>query len=331
MTLFWTPESTYMRIDYASEADLEATIIEVAPELFGHDRAYLDVKKKIGRRGGQRNIPDGYLIDLSGSRPRLFVVENELAAHDPLRHIAVQILQFSLSFEDEPRTVRRIVFDAIAESPQAQALCERYLAQHREFRNLDHLVDAVVLESPFTALVIIDTVPGNLEKVLGDRFSFGVEVIELARFETASGDRAYQFQPFLADLATQDVSPDAPSPIDPSLLDTVVVPARDEGFQETFIGEDCWYAVRIHGAMRPQIKYVAAYRVAPVSAITHIAPVRSIEPIGEEGKSILRFSSPATEIGPIPLTQGGRVRAPQNIRYTTRDRLEGASTLDEVW
>jgi hypothetical protein len=35
--------------------------------------------------------PDGYLIDPSGQVPRLYVVENELAAHDPLRHIAVQI------------------------------------------------------------------------------------------------------------------------------------------------------------------------------------------------------------------------------------------------
>lgn len=328
MTLFWTPESAYLRTDYANEADLETAILLVAPQLFGPDRAYLDVKKKIGRHGGQRNIPDGYLIDLSGSRPRLYVVENELAAHDPLRHIAVQILQFSLSFEDERRTVRRIVFDAIGESEKAQALCARYLAGRREFRNLDHLVDALVLDSPFTALVIIDAVPDNLEKVLGDRFNFGVEVIELARFETKSGERAYQFQPFLADLATPEAGADAP---DPSLFDTVVVPARDEGFEETFIGQDCWFAVRIHGAMRPQIKYVAAYRVAPLSAITHIAPVQSIEPIGEEGKWILHFSAPAIEIGPIALAQEGRVKAPQNIRYTTRERLEGAATLDELW
>ena len=330
MTLFWTPESPYVRTDYANEADLETAILEVASQLFGRDRTYLDVKKKIGKRGGQRNIPDGYLIDLSGSRPRLYVVENELAAHDPLRHIAVQILQFSLSFEDEPRTVRRIVFDAIAENAEAQALCERYLAGRREFRNLDHLVDTLVFESPFTALVIIDVVPDNLEKVLGDRFNFGVEVIELARFETASGERAYQFPPFLADLAMPETGANAPAPLDPSQLDTIVVPAREEGFQETFIGEDCWFAVRIHGAMRPQIKYVAAYRVAPLSAITHIAPVQSIEPIGEEGKSILRFSAPATEIGPITLVQEGRVRAPQNIRYTARERLDAASTLDEV-
>jgi hypothetical protein len=56
-----------------------------------------------------------------------------------------------------------------------------------------------------------------------------------------------------------------------------------------FLGEDRWYAVRIHGSMRPQIKFAAAYQVAPVSAITHIAPVRSIEPWKDTGKVVLTF------------------------------------------
>src|SRR5436190_14604770 len=77
------------------------------------NRMYLDVKKKIGIKGGLTNIPDGYLLDLSDQKPRLYVVENELAAHDPLRHIAIQILQFSLSFEAEPGKVRNILIDAI--------------------------------------------------------------------------------------------------------------------------------------------------------------------------------------------------------------------------
>jgi len=42
-------------------------------------------------------------LDLSSIKePKLFLVENELAKHDPLRHIAVQILEFSLSFMPIP-------------------------------------------------------------------------------------------------------------------------------------------------------------------------------------------------------------------------------------
>src|SRR5713226_4470770 len=113
MSLVWTKGGTYRLAGYQSESDLEAAINQVKADLFGQHRIYLDVKRKIGAKAGLRNIPDGYLLDLSGQKPRLYVVENELAAHDPLRHIAIQILQFSLSFEAEPRKVRNILFDAL--------------------------------------------------------------------------------------------------------------------------------------------------------------------------------------------------------------------------
>lgn len=83
-------------------------------------------------------------------------------------------------------------------------------------------------------------------------------------------------------------------------LDTVVVPAREEGFQETFLGENCWYAIRISGAMLPKIKYIAAYRTLPEAKVTHYAPVASIEPYGDEGKYKLIFAEPAKPVGPIP-------------------------------
>ncbi len=61
-------------------------------------------------------------------------------------------------------------------------------------------------------------------------------------------------------------------------IDTVVVPAREEGFHKVFLKENRWFAIRIHSNMRPRIKYIAAYQVAPQSAITYVAPVSSIEP-----------------------------------------------------
>jgi hypothetical protein len=80
----------------------------------------------------------------------------------------------------------------------------------------------------------------------------------------------------------------------PAEIDTVVVPAREEGFQTVFIGENRWHEVRLHGSMRPQIKYVAVYRVAPESAITHLASVKSIEPWKDTGKWVINFAEPAT-------------------------------------
>lgn len=334
MDVIWTKNGVYRRVGYASELDLESAIREVQDDLFGATRVYLDVKRKIGAKGGIQNIPDGYLIDLTGRRPRLYVVENELAVHDPLRHIAMQILQFSLSFESEPRLVRTILFEALQSQQGARRQCEEYAATH-DFRNLDHMLDWLVFESPFGALVIIDEIPENLEKVLLTRFRFGVEVLELARFESEQQERLYHFEPFLADVSADIGTSISGSPTSKSLpqeeVDTVVVPAREDGFRETFLGENRWYEIRIHGTMRPQIKYIAAYRVAPKSAITHIAPVSSIEPWEDSGKFVVNFADSAHEIGPIPLVKGGRVTALQNLRYTNHERLEQAKSLDDVW
>ncbi len=336
MSLFWTKNGIYRLASYQSESELEAAINQVKGELFGAHRIYLDVKRKIGAKAGLRNIPDGYLIDLSGQKPRLYVVENELASHEPLRHIAVQILEFSLSFEAEPRTVRNILFNALREQSDALAKCEAYAASHG-FRNLDHFLDVLVFETPFAALVVIDEIPENLENVLAKKFQFGVEVLQLACYFNGNGERVFRFEPFLADLADEPetVAPTADTiprrRIDSSTVDTVVVPAREEGFQETFLGENRWYAVKIHGTMRPQIKYIAAYRVAPVSAITHFAPVGSIEPWKDTGKFVLNFTEPAREIGPISLVKGSKGKALQNLRYTNRQTIEQAKTLDDIW
>lgn len=274
------------------------------------------------------------MLDLDGQKPRLYVVENELAAHDPLRHIAVQILQFSLSFEAEPRKVRNILFEVLERQADLKLQCENYASNHG-FRNLDHLLDYLVFETPFAALVIIDEVPDNLEKILLTRFQFGVEVLELAYYTCSDGRKYYRFEPFLADinadLREALLDEKKADPITQDDIDTVVVPAREEGFQDTFLKENRWYSIRIHGTMRPQIKYIAAYQVAPQSAITYIAPVSSIEPLGDTKKFVVNFAEPARKIGPIPLKKNGTVKAPQNLRYTNYERLVHAQSLDDIW
>jgi hypothetical protein len=325
----------YKAASYSSEADLEAAIVLVQKELFGPNRIYLDIKKKIGVKGGIRNIPDGYLIDLSGSTPRLYVVENELAAHDPLRHIAVQILQFSLSFESEQIGVKKILLDAISRDGNVRDRCENY-ARSNGYRNLDHLLEWLVFESPFSALVIIDEIPENLENILAKKFQFGVEVLHVSRYRSGTGEEVYHFEPFLADLGFEDSATDERYTAEPSVrastdYDTLVVPAHEEGFKDVFLAENRWYSVRVHGSMRPQIKYIAAYQVAPVSAITYVAPVRSIEPWKDSQKWVINFAEPAKEIRPIPMLREGRVKGFMSPRYALRAQLDQARSLDDLW
>jgi hypothetical protein len=344
--VLWTKNRTYEEEPFDRESDLESAILDVAPALFGESRIYLDAKRLIGARGRTRNVPDGYLLDLSSGRdPKLYVVENELAKHEPLKHIAVQILEFSLSFESAPHTVKEALREAIRARPDALAKCQAYAAQH-DFENVDYLLERMILgpaparsggrPNRFNALVIIDEVGEELETALISRFKFPVEILTLERYMGLNDERVYRFEPFLADVATEPLLPASGLPLsssrlDPDDIDTIVVPARDDGFNDVFLAENRWYKIRIHSSMIPRLRYIAVYRVAPESAITHIAPVSSIEQWPETSKYVVNFAEPARPIGPIRLLANGRVRAPQAPRYTSRARLEQAQTLDDAF
>jgi len=108
----------------------------------------------------------------------------------------------------------------------------------------------------------------------------------------------------------------------------MVVPCREKGFNKAFIGDNEWYYVRISAGKLDRIKWCAAYQVAPVSAITHIAPVDRIVQFGEQGQYKLIFSSPAVKLDhPIPL---GAVKsgAMQGPRYTTLSKIKSAKDFD---
>jgi len=112
--------------------------------------------------------------------------------------------------------------------------------------------------------------------------------------------------------------------------DTVIVPAQSEGFKEVFLGENAWHAIRIGGGMLSKIKYIAAYQSTPIRAITHYAPVKQIEPYGDEGKYRLVFTEPAKPIGPIPFADAttGSMQGP---RYTSYNKLMAAKKVGDLF
>jgi hypothetical protein len=106
------------------------------------------------------------------------------------------------------------------------------------------------------------------------------------------------------------------------------VPARAEGFDAVFIGENQWHAIRIGAAMKDQIKYIAAYRIAPIQAVTHLAKVQEIKPYKDTGKYQVIFDGAAEAIGPIKLKEGEA--GPQGPFYVEREKLLKANTIDEA-
>jgi len=328
MTRLVVPGGVFDSVSPDNEKSFEEAVVSNAKLIFGDRRYYLDCKHRIGVKGKKTNVPDAYLLDLSRNDPRLFVVENELAAHDLFKHLGVQLLEFSYSYSKAGRQVRAILAEEISKAKEVCQACETY-SRDKGYRSLDHLLDYLVFETPFQAIVIIDERTDDLNSVV-KQFRFPVEIIEFVIYKDSGGSKGFSFTPFLHEV-TQSVAEAGGAIADIGELDTIVVPAREDGFQETFLGENRWYAIRIHSSMIPQIKHIAAYRVWPISAITHVAPVSDIIPWKDTGKYCLEFAEPAHEIGPIKLGQGGRGKAPQAPRYTSMEKLSKARTLDDIF
>ena len=142
------------------------------------------------------------------------------------------------------------------------------------------------------------------------------------------GLRVFEFPKAVAEPQATTPSTDGSPKV--GEINTIIVPAQKEGFDETFLGEDCWYAIRISGGMLDKIKYIAAYQTMPVSAITHYAPVARIESYGEGGKYRLIFSEKAKTIGPIHFGDAPR-GSMQGTRYTTFSKLGSATKLTDLW
>lgn len=112
--------------------------------------------------------------------------------------------------------------------------------------------------------------------------------------------------------------------------DTIIVPARLDGFREVFLGENRWYSINIKNDRIPYLKYIAVYQSQPVSAVTYIARIKRIEnsPF-KSGKKMVIFDGPAKRLRrPIPL--GDYYSAFQGPRYTNHTKLNSARTTDDL-
>lgn len=324
---------------YEDERSFEKDVVILADQIFGTSTIFLDIKKHVGN--DIITIPDGYLIDATDpDEPRLFIVENEIVKHDPFRHIGMQMLRFATSFDESQRAIRTFLMEGIKKNPKLLGRLEA-ACKASSSPNVDHYLDRAVY-AEFKGLVVIDEARPELFRVL-EKINANISVLELKAYQSDSGERVFQFDT-LYDEA-EDVDELVPEKFDAKTpeeraarratrkqrragSDTVVVPAREEGFQRAFIGENQWDAIFISPAMKDRIKYIAAYRVAPISAVTHMARVKEIKPYKDTGKYQLIFDGAAEQIKPVKLKEGAF--PPRGPFYCQRDKLMKATTLDEV-
>ncbi len=259
------------------------------------------------------------------SNPRLYIIEIELSSHDPYKHIGQQLLRFSISYKAAGRNIKEFLLKYILKDSKIKELVESGLKK-AEYRNIDAFLEDLIFDKPVAAIVIIDQSSTELENVLS-QLTMKTDIIEFQTYFDSKNE-VHRFTPFQQELRV--ITETSKSGINIEELNTIVVPANEDGFNATFLGQNSWFAMRISSAMIDRIKYIAGYQTAPISAITYYAEVEKIEKYQDTAKYILFFKEPAKKIGPIKQPKKGKV-IPQAPRYTTIDRLLKAKTMNEVF
>ena len=249
----------YELSDYENEKEIEAALNNLSEDIFGKGRIFINVKKLIGKEN--KGIPDGYLLDLSLKKPELYFVEVELKEHHLIKHIAVQILNFKLAFDEDKERIKKILLQQIEKDQKMKEKCSNY-ASNNGYQNLHNLIDKAVIESEFQAIIVIDESDPSVEKNLLNNFKFPTFILNLKKFESLDQNKIYQYDLFDEDQGTDVQTKDGEEieAIDKSKFDTIIVPARKEGFERVFIGENRWWEIKFSKKIQPQIKYIAAYQ-----------------------------------------------------------------------
>lgn len=318
----------YYLKEYQLEKDFEQDVVANYRHIFGNDTIYIDIKKKIG--DNIVTIPDGYLLDFTFSNtPRLYIIENELSVHDAYKHIGTQLLKFAVSYKQSRLKIKQYILDYLSKSPTNMTFIESK-ASEMGYRNIDAMLESMIYRDTVDAIVIIDNSSAELENVLS-HLSMKIDIIEFKAYENVAGNRLYKFIPFNNEVKEFVAARSGAKNVSPEDIDTIVVPAQEEGFQSAFIESNAWWQIRISVSMLDKIKYIAAYRTAPVSAITHVAEVDRIERYKDTNKYILYFKESAKAIPHIELDKDKKGVAPQASRYTNYARLMSATKLSEVF
>lgn len=318
----------YYLKEYQLEKDFEQDVVANYRHIFGNNTVYIDIKKKIG--DSIVTIPDGYLLDFTfTNNPRLYIIENELGIHDAYKHIGTQLLKFAVSYKQSRLKIKQYILDYLSKSPTNMTFIESK-ASEMDYRNIDAMLESMIYRDTVDAIVIIDNSSAELENVLS-HLSMKIDIIEFKAYENGAGNRLYKFIPFNNEVKEFVAARSGAKNVSPEDIDTIVVPAQEEGFQSAFIESNAWWQIRISVSMLDKIKYIAAYRTAPVSAITHVAEVDRIERYKDTNKYILYFRESAKAIPHIELDKDKKGVAPQASRYTNYARLMSATKLSEVF
>ena len=114
------------------------------------------------------------------------------------------------------------------------------------------------------------------------------------------------------------------------MRDTIIVSCKESGFNNVFLNKRCWYPVSIDKKQIKEIKYIAAYQVSPISAITHYAEVKIISQYQGGKKKIITFKGQAIKLK-RKIVLGSKNTQPQARLYGNFSDIQNAADTDNVF
>jgi hypothetical protein len=177
----WTPPS---------EAHFEQIVKEHAPDIFGEQSIYFDIKQKLKAKSGVGSIPDGYAIILSGI-PQWYIVEVELSSHPVFEHIVSQMHKFMAGIKNSRKEIADTLYEEISKSQALKAMVESKTKSSEIYRFLDSLVS----KPPKLAIIIEEETEELREAVEGIRLE--IRIVEFKTFvrEADISQHAHIFEP----------------------------------------------------------------------------------------------------------------------------------------
>lgn len=313
----------YTEYNFEDNEDLfERDVVKNAKSIFGEKTIYIDIKRLLKtNKKKEGTIPDGYLLDFTvESKPKLYLVENEVRNHSIKNHIAPQLTNFFLNYKE---SFVKIKEEIIRYLENKKISIDHYMKK-TTYRNIDDMITSLILNEKLGVIIVIDYADERLYE-LKNGFGFNIEILEFKKYVSKDNDAIYVFDKFNEQKEIEDNEE----------LNTIIVPAYEEGFQSEFIENNRFYPIIIGINRLESLKYIAVYQKAPVQAITYYAEIKDIQLYEDTGKYIINFRNKAQKLKqPIPLNPNNPNKAPQSRVYTNINKILNANkgtTLDDIF
>ncbi len=218
----------YKQYNYLSEEEFERDIVSNAKNFFGDKTIYIDLKKRLKGKYGEDTIPDGYLFDYTfTNKPKLYFIENERLEHGVKEHIVPQLLKFRLNYKNNMMLLKNTLIDKIVET----GIKLDEIAKGYNYRNADDMFTDIITKDDLNIIVPIDEIDEELVECISC-LNINIELKEFKKY--ICGDSVlYMYEPL-----NEEVEDSAKNlNIKNEELDTIIVPASEDGFNRVFLCE----------------------------------------------------------------------------------------------